>query len=82
MTKCKIEINSIAEACQFVKITEQLNGAVDLSYGSYIVDAKSIMGVISLVGGHILQLSIHEKVTTDVELQLNKFRSNAALSSC
>ena len=74
----KVRISNIEEACELLKITEQLNGNVDLIYGSYIVDAKSTMGVISLVGDHILQLCIHEEITKEVELQLNTFGSKVS----
>ncbi len=72
----KVEIFNIDEARQLVKITEKMNGDVDLSYGSYIVDAKSIIGVISLIGGHKLELRIHGELTPEVELQLQKFMKN------
>ena len=79
MMTYKIKISNIDEARQLVKITEKMNGDVDLSYGSYIVDAKSIIGVISLAGGHELQLCIHGRLTPEVEMKLNKFGRTEAL---
>ena len=81
MKTYKIKIRNIYEACQFVKIMEQVIGDVDLSCGSYKIDGKSIIGVISLAGNHILQLSIHETLTPEIELELERFRRNVTSPS-
>ena len=44
----KVMLNSIDKVKQFVNVTSKVDGDVFLQSGRYIIDAKSIMGIISI----------------------------------
>lgn len=44
----KVMLNSIDKVKQFVNVTSKVDGDVFLQSGRYIVDAKSIMGILAL----------------------------------
>ena len=44
----KIKFETIEDVKEFNKIACQIKGDVDLKCGRYIVDAKSIMGILAL----------------------------------
>lgn len=48
MKNKKIIINGINDVCDFIKAANLVDGEVTISKGRYIVDGKSIMGVLSL----------------------------------
>ena len=48
MNKMKIRLNATADVREFVRAAEKCDFDVDIQYDSTIVDAKSILGIISL----------------------------------
>lgn len=44
----KISINTISEISKFVETANTINAELDLKSGRYIVDATSILGILSL----------------------------------
>lgn len=48
MKNKNIVINGINDVCDFIKASNLVDGDVTLVKGRYIVDGKSIMGVLSL----------------------------------
>jgi hypothetical protein len=44
----KISINTISEISKFVETAKTINAELDLKSGRYIVDATSILGILSL----------------------------------
>ncbi len=60
MTTCKINLNnSIENVKEFVGLTNASKFDIDIISGRYVVDAKSIMGILSLDIAKALDLSIH-----------------------
>ena len=59
MKSIKITLNSIDVVKAFVGIVSQLDGDCDLVSERYVVDAKSIMGVLSLDLSKELSLQFH-----------------------
>ena len=49
MLKVKISLNSIDKVKSFVNDISGFNAEFDLVSGRYVIDAKSIMGIFSLV---------------------------------
>lgn len=49
MASVTIRLNSIGEVKEFNRIAATVPGDVDLHSGRYCVDAKSIMGILSLI---------------------------------
>ena len=48
MTSLKILLNSIEHVKEFVNIVSHFDAEMELIYGRYVIDAKSIMGIFSL----------------------------------
>ena len=46
--KIKVTLGTMQNASKLVSIAESISCDVDLCYGRYIVDAKSMLGVLSL----------------------------------
>ena len=67
MQSVKIKLDTIEKVKAFVNVISRLNGDFDLSHSRYVVDAKSIMGVISLDLTQELTLtSVNGNVDADV----------------
>ena len=47
MIEIQVKINSIEEALKIVKLAERLDNDIDFTNGRVVVDAKSIIGVLS-----------------------------------
>lgn len=54
-----IQFNSVEEAKRFVNVCNTVDFAVELVSGSYVVDAKSIMGIFSLDLSKPVELHAH-----------------------
>ena len=59
MKNVKVSLNSIDKVKAFVNVTSQFKCDFDLVSGRYVIDAKSIMGIISLDLSKPIELSIH-----------------------
>ena len=60
--KLKINLQNIAGVKVFCLLVMQFESDIDLSIDRYVVDAKSLLGVLSLSVDKDLVLTIHEKV--------------------
>lgn len=78
MTKLTVAIKKFEEVGRFVNIVDRMVGDVDLKYGRYIVDARSVVGVATLVGVKALELQIHHPQSSEVEDQMRYFLCDAA----
>ena len=63
--KIKVTLGTMQNASKLVSIAESISCDVDLCYGRYIVDAKSMFGVLSLPDFAYGELQI--PVETEVE---------------
>lgn len=59
MVNINIQLKDITDIKQFVSTVSKYNEAMDLGTGRYIVDAKSILGVLTLPLGRPLCLDIN-----------------------
>lgn len=59
MTKVSVELRDIKEMEGFVKILNNYEYECDLHWGSYYVDAKSLLGVLTLQNASGIELIIH-----------------------
>lgn len=59
MRKFEIVLSSINDAKNFANIAANYDFDVDLSSGRYIVDGKSVMGILSLDLNHPIKVEIH-----------------------
>ena len=61
------------EAAAFVKITNHLNFDLDIRLGTIAVDAKSILGVMTLCAQTGLELVVYEDADDDIKDSLGAF---------
>ena len=59
MSRLKVKFTTPREVADFVNRVERYPYAMDLSRGSVVVDAKSLLGVMVLGFGHVMDLSIY-----------------------
>ena len=55
-----IRLKNLEKAAGFVDEMERLNVNADISYGNHSLDAKSIMGILTVDFGRVLELRINE----------------------
>jgi phosphocarrier protein HPr len=60
MPSLTIQLRTIADVKEFVRIVNGYDFDIDLSSGRYVVDAKSIMGIFSLDLGKPLRVDVRE----------------------
>lgn len=53
-----VKLNSVAQAMDFVKTVSKIDGDVDIIAGHKTIDAKSIIGVLSLDLSRVLSMKI------------------------
>ena len=49
MTSIKVKLDSVDKVKEFADIAGQFAEDLDLAHGKYVIDAKSIMGIFSLL---------------------------------
>ena len=92
--KIKVTLGTMQNASKLVSIAESISCDVDLCYGRYIVDAKSMLGVLSLPDFAYGELQIpveteyhfvpeHGRKTGDFQMEICRrvpaFRGNVRL---
>lgn len=71
----KIKLNSVNNAALFVKKCGNFEEDIDYIHGRYVIDAKSIMGIMSTDLGEIAKIKIH----TDDKEVIEKFKEEISL---
>ena len=72
MLEKKIRLNAVKDVTEFVKAAEKCQYDVDVFYNRVIIDAKSILGVMSLDLTKILTVK-YAREDRAIENVLNKF---------
>lgn len=74
MKSLDINLDSVGKIKNFIEITSKFESDLDLISDRYIVNAKSILGVLSLDLKKALKLNIQdEKIFDDLKSQLKPF---------
>jgi phosphocarrier protein HPr len=73
MSKFTIQLKSINDVKEFVRIVNDFPYDIDLASGRYIVDAKSIMGIFSLDLAKPIDVEIHHGESADLLEKLKPF---------
>lgn len=73
MKSVGIMFHSTDEVQGFVRCAERFQGDLDLKYGSYMVDGKSILGILSLGTHRLLELLIYEDDCGEFLEQINDY---------
>lgn len=66
MNTQKVKFHSVEEIQQFVKAIKNCPHDIDIQYGSYIIDAKSIMGILSLGINKTVNMKINGELEEDL----------------
>lgn len=69
-------VNTVDRVKEFVKIVEKVECDIDIVYGRYIIDAKSIMGIFSLDLSKKLMVRVHStdaKECDEIKAKLDSF---------
>ena len=72
MITVQISLNSIDKVKSFVNAITQFDYDFDLISGSYVIDAKSIMGIFSLDLSKPIDLAIHAEANKDEVMEVLK----------
>ena len=67
-----VKLSNTEDVKEFVDIIKEFEGDFDLAEGRYVIDAKSIMGVLSMNLSSKLQLIIHQP-TPELLERIKKF---------
>ena len=59
MSQSKIKLNATEEVQEFVNAASRCDFDIDVRYNRFLVDAKSILGVLSMDLGQILIVKCH-----------------------
>ncbi len=73
MTSVEIKLTSVQDIHNFVGIVNNHNMEVDLSSGRYVVNAKSIMGILSLDLSKPVILTAHADDCDKLLLDLSEY---------
>lgn len=60
MKTFKVSLNSIEKVSEFVKRVSKYEGSLDIAAGRYSVDARSVMGILSIDLSRVLELRVPE----------------------
>ena len=73
--KLKIILNSVADASLFVKTCSEFKEDIDVYYRRFILDGKSVMGILSMD----LREGCSVKIHTDDEKVKERFKESMSL---
>lgn len=74
MQKVKVMLEGITAVKDFVTVVNDYKIVTDLVVGRYLIDAKSIMGVLSLDLSQPLTVQIHSDDCEELMKRLERFR--------
>ena len=60
MKTFQLSLNSIEKVSEFVKQISKYEGSMDIAAGRYSVDARSVMGILSIDLNSVLELRVPE----------------------
>lgn len=69
----EVVLNTEKDAVDFVSEMTRCSEDIDLSYGHFVVDAKSILGVLGLGVGKKVRLSVYSDDTKVLEENIKRY---------
>lgn len=73
MKKIEVKLEGISAVKDFVTVVNDYKTEIDLVVGRYLIDAKSIMGVLSLDLSQPLTVQIHSDDCSELLERLGRF---------
>ena len=68
MTKFKIKLETANNVALFVALCGQYKCDIDIQCGRFVIDAKSLMGMLSFSPDKIVEVILHENIENIVAL--------------
>ena len=75
MKSIKIALEQVQRVKEFVKITENYSFEILLKCGKFVVDAKSVLGILSLDLSQPLVVEVYSDDCDDLILKLKEFEA-------
>ena len=72
MTQSKIKLNAAEDVQEFVKAASKCDFDIDIYYNRFLIDAKSILGILSMDLTKVLTVDCHGE-NKEFERTLKKF---------
>ena len=72
MTQSKIKLNAVEDVQEFVKAASKCDFDIDIYYNRFLIDAKSILGILSMDLTKVLTVDCHGE-NKEIERTLQKF---------
>ena len=72
MTQSKIKLNAAEDVQEFVKAASKCDFDIDIYYNRFLIDAKSILGILSMDLTKVLTVDCHGE-NNEFERTLQKF---------
>ena len=72
MTQSKIKLNAAEDVQEFVKAASKCDFDIDIYYNRFLIDAKSILGILSMDLTKVLTVDCHGE-NQEFERTLQKF---------
>ena len=72
MTQSKIKLNAVEDVQEFVKAASKCDFDIDIYYNRFLIDAKSILGILSMDLTKVLTVDCHGE-NKEFERTLQKF---------
>lgn len=73
MKAVKVQLESMDEIQEFNRVISQCQYEVDMVSGRYVIDAKSLMGILSVDLSRPVELQIQGKPEEEFQEKLKKF---------
>lgn len=68
MERVNVKLNNLESAAKFVEIMERKNVKADIAVGQYCLDAKSLMGILTMDLNKSLSLTLYEDESVNKEI--------------
>ena len=76
MNEMKITFKKPEEILDFVNKVEKYDCAMDMNRGIYVVDGKSILGIMNLGLNNIINLKIYDEDCEELKKEIAKYQKN------
>lgn len=73
MKRMTLKLKNVEQVLDFVKIMTACPCDADIRYGSCVVDAKSLLGVMSLATAKTVELILHSDAVEEMDERLKNF---------
>lgn len=73
MNELNVIFSNPSEVLDFVNLVEKYPYAMDMSRGSIVVDAKSLLGIINLGFNHVAVLKVYADECSDLRRDIEKY---------